>query len=55
MKLWLPAMAVALLLTACNPADQKVKSVRERLEAGEVVEFTEAGYRRPSCREGQPD
>lgn len=56
MKLWVPAIAALLtLLTACRPADQKVKSVKERLEAGEVVEFTEAGYRRPSCREQLPD
>lgn len=56
MKLGVSAIAALLmLLTACRPADQKVKSVKERLEAGEIVEFTEPGYRRPSCRQQQPD
>lgn len=55
MNLRVLVTATALLLTACQPADQKVKSVKERLEAGEVVEFTKPGYRRPSCSSRQPD
>jgi hypothetical protein len=50
MKFSLMMAAVLLLCTACKPSDQKVRSVRERLEAGETVTFDELGYRRPKCR-----
>lgn len=53
-KPWLFAFAV-LSLTACKPADKNVESVKARLDAGEVVEFTKPGYRRPSCRDNMPD
>jgi hypothetical protein len=42
-------------LSACQPADQNLLTVRERLEKGEVVEFSTPGYRRPSCSERNPD
>ncbi len=41
--------AMLLALTACQPSDQKVKTVRERLEAGETVEFTKPGTNTPNC------
>lgn len=53
MRFWL--LTAAILLGACNPADQKAKSVKDRLEAGELVEFTKPGYRRPACSERAPD
>lgn len=44
MKSWL-TMALALgLLAGCRPSDQKIKSVKERVLAGEFVQFTEPGY-----------
>lgn len=39
----------ALAMIGCRPADQSVKSVKELLEAGELVEFAKPDYRRPSC------
>jgi hypothetical protein len=44
-----------LFLSACRPADVHVSSVRERLEAGEVVTFDKPGYRRPSCKPDAQD
>lgn len=55
MKPWISVVATLLALTACQPADVKVKTVKERLEAGQLVEFTEPGYRRPSCSDRAPD
>jgi len=55
MNLWVIAVAAVLTLTACQPSDVKVKTVRERLEAGQVVEFTKPGYRRPDCPSRAPD
>lgn len=43
------AAAVVTLVAGCKPSDQKVKSVRERLEAGETVEFTKPGMKTPNC------
>jgi hypothetical protein len=48
-------LIAALILAACQPADKKVKSVKERLEAGELVEFTKPGYRPPACNQHLPD
>ncbi len=53
MRLWL--IVVALIFAGCQPADNKAKSVKDRLDAGELVEFTKPGYRRPSCSEKAPD
>lgn len=48
-------LAIAIFMAGCSPSDVKVKTVRERLEAGELVEFTKPGYRRPSCPRFAPD
>lgn len=48
-------LALAIAVGACTPADPNIRTVRERLEAGEVVEFSEMGYRRPSCSPKKPD
>lgn len=45
----LSVLSAAVILTACKPSDQKVNSVRERLEAGEAVEFNKPGTRLPNC------
>ncbi len=56
-----PLTRVALLLAAlfataaCKPSDVKVKTVKERLDSGQLVEFTKPGYRRPSCPKAAPD
>lgn len=55
MSLKVLAIGAALFLTACQPSDVKVKSVKERLDAGQLVEFTKPGYRRPSCSQAAPD
>jgi hypothetical protein len=36
-------------ITACKPSDQHVRTVRERLEAGEAVEFTKPGTKTANC------
>lgn len=51
---WL-IVAIALGLSACQPADPNSRTVKQRLEAGEIVEFTKPGYRRPSCSDRLPD
>jgi hypothetical protein len=43
------------LCVACQPSDQKAKTVKQRLDAGETVVFSEPGYRRPSCSQRSPD
>lgn len=45
----LSVLSAAVALTACKPSDQKVNSVRERLEAGDAVEFNKPGTRLPNC------
>ena len=55
MKLKVLAIGLALFLNACQPSDVKVRSVKERLDAGQLVEFTTPGYRRPSCSSSAPD
>jgi hypothetical protein len=42
-------LAAASAITACTPSDQHVKSVRERLEAGEAIEFTKPGTKTANC------
>lgn len=42
-------LAAASAINACTPSDQHVKSVRERLEAGEAIEFTKPGSRLENC------
>ncbi|MGE0528001.1 MAG: hypothetical protein AB7P49_13120, partial [Bdellovibrionales bacterium] len=51
----LTTSVMALGLSACQPNDVHTQSVKERLDSGKVVEFTEPGYRRPSCSEWKPD
>jgi hypothetical protein len=41
-----------LIIAGCHPADEKSKTVKQRLEAGELVEFTDNGYMRPACTHG---
>jgi hypothetical protein len=53
MKLWISCAAL-LGLTACHPADVNVKSVRERLEEGKLIEYTEPGAMRENCRKDRP-
>lgn len=43
-------LASALALLACQPSDVKTKSVREVLESGGKVDFTENGFRYSGCR-----
>lgn len=40
----------AVALSACQPNDTKVKTARELLDEGEVLEFTEPGFRHKGCR-----
>lgn len=40
---------VLTVVVGCHPADVKSQSVKARLEAGQLVEFTEQGYLRPAC------
>lgn len=45
MQKWLfAALASAVILTGCQPSDQHPETVRERVLAGEFVEFTKPGY-----------
>lgn len=53
MKFWLSLMAL-LTLSACHPADVNVKSARERLDEGEIIEYTEPGAMRENCRTDRP-
>jgi hypothetical protein len=53
MKLWISCAAL-LGLTACHPADVNVKSIRERLEEGKLIEYTEPGAMRENCRKDRP-
>lgn len=48
MRLWI-VVALAMGLSACQPSDVKVKSVRERLEAGETVTFDKPGTKPSNC------
>ncbi len=54
MRFWSACLGV-IFLVGCQPADVKVKSVRERLEAGEIIEFSEPGYRYKGCKEDNAD
>lgn len=48
-------VAMLLGLSACQPSDVKVDSVRERLEAGETVTFNKPGTKLPNCGDDSPD
>lgn len=52
---WLNAALFLIALTACQPADKSTKTVKEKIDAGYVVDFTKPGYRRPSCPSRAPD
>jgi hypothetical protein len=43
------------ILEGCQPNDLPTRNTRQKLEAGELVEFKTPGYRRPSCQNRQPD
>lgn len=43
-------LASAFALLACQPSDVKTKSVRQVLESGGKVDFTENGFRYSGCR-----
>lgn len=49
MTKWLAVLA-ALGLTACQPNDTRVKTVKELLDEGRVLEFTEPGFRHNGCK-----
>lgn len=52
MTKWLLLLASALLgLSACSPNDTRVKTVKELLDEGRVLEFTEPGFRHNGCKE----
>lgn len=51
---WLCVVST-LGLTACQPADVNVRSIRERLEAGEVIEYTVPGSIREICNKNKSD
>lgn len=42
--------ALLAVLSGCKPSDQNVLSVRQQLESGKTVVFSQKDYRRPSCR-----
>ena len=45
-------LLAVLAVVGCKPNDQHVKTVKERVDAGEVVWFSEAGTKLPNCRNG---
>src|SRR5689334_8028409 len=45
------ALLVGLALSGCGPADPNVKNARQRLDDGEIIEFTKDGFREASCRD----
>lgn len=47
---YLTGALAALALGACHPNDVNTKTVKERLDKGEIVEFTEPGSKLPSCK-----
>lgn len=49
------ALGFVWLLSGCQPADVKTKTIRERLESGEVLEFAEPGWRYKGCKEDHAD
>ena len=44
MKNWICAAVLSAVLVGCQPSDQRTETVRERVLAGEFVEFTKTGY-----------
>lgn len=54
MKAWLLGL-VGLALVACQPGDPHGKTVKERLDEGEIIEFTQPGFRHNGCKEQMPD
>lgn len=54
MTKWLTVLAV-LGLSACQPNDQKVKTVKQRLDEGEVIEMNEIGFRHGGCSDKTPN
>lgn len=53
MKRWVH-LGVFLGLVSCRPADVNTRTVRERLEAGEVVEYSSPGAMRETCPRHRP-
>lgn len=48
-------VSIALLASACQPADLPTQSVRSRLESGQLVDQTGDGFRYKGCPESMPD
>lgn len=48
-------LLAAMALCACQPNDTKVKTVKQLLDEGQVLEFTEPGFRHNGCREEKAD
>jgi len=48
-------VTLAFAVTACQPSDQNVRTVRDRVLRGEAVEFTKPGYRQPGCGDRKAD
>lgn len=44
MTYWILVAAIGAALVGCQPSDQRPQTVRERVLAGEFVEFTKPGY-----------
>lgn len=47
-------VGIFLGLVSCSPADVNSRSVRERLEAGEIIEYSNPGEMRETCPRQRP-
>lgn len=54
MRIWLTFLG-AVLLSACQPNDPSALSPKQRLDNGEIIEFTKAGFRHGGCKDSMPD
>ena len=48
---WL-ALSFGLALCACQPNDQRVKTARQLMDEGQVLEMTQSGWRHSGCQKG---
>ncbi len=53
MKQWM-VLGFTLAMAACHPADVNVRSLKERLESGEIIEYTQPGSQRETCPKDRP-
>ncbi len=49
------AFATFLIFIGCQPNDQTILTVKERLDRGEIIEFSEWGFRHSGCHEKVPN